>query len=168
VEPQGEPTHEELLLLLSAKDVTIKSLTGLVEQLAARVAELERRLRKDSSNSSKPPSSDAPFAKPAPKRSSRTRSGRRPGKQDGTPGSTLKRVEDPDAAQDARQVGRGDAPLRSVDRPHVRTDPAVRRVQQLLQHRDVGCRLVHAKEATDGNLRFSTATRACYTRRRDC
>jgi transposase len=96
VESQGEPTREELLLLLSAKDATIKSLTGLVEQLAARVAELERRLGKDSSNSSKPPSSDAPFAKPAPKRSSRTRSGRRPGKQDGTPGSTLKRVEDPD------------------------------------------------------------------------
>ncbi len=43
-----------------------------------------------------PPSSDAPFTKPAPKRSSRTRSGRRPGKQDGTPGSTLKRVGDPD------------------------------------------------------------------------
>lgn len=80
MESQDEPTREELLLLLSAKDATIKSLTGLVEQLAARVAELERRLGKDSSNSSKPPSSDAPFAKPAPKRSSRTRSGRRPGK----------------------------------------------------------------------------------------
>lgn len=96
VESQGEPTREELLLLLSAKDATIKSLSELVEQLAARVAELERRLGKDSSNSSQPPSSDVPFAKPAPKRSSRTRSGRRPGKQDGTPGSTLKRVEDPD------------------------------------------------------------------------
>jgi hypothetical protein len=54
VESQGEPTREELLLLLWAKDATIKSLTGLVEQLAARVAELERRLGKDSSNSSKP------------------------------------------------------------------------------------------------------------------
>ena len=42
MEPQGEPTHEELLLLLSAKDVTIKSLTGRVEQLAARVAERGR------------------------------------------------------------------------------------------------------------------------------
>ena len=54
MESQGEPTREELLLLLWAKDATIKSLTGLVEQLAARVAELERRLGKDSSNSSKP------------------------------------------------------------------------------------------------------------------
>lgn len=91
-----EPRREELLLLLSAKDATIKSLTKLVEQLAVRVAELERQRGKDSSNSSKPPSSDTPFAKPAPKRSSRTRSGRRPGKQDGTPGTTLRRVEDPD------------------------------------------------------------------------
>lgn len=96
MESRGEPTREELLLLLSAKDATIKSLTELVEQLAVRVAELERQRGKDSSNSSRPPSSDAPFAKPAPKRSSRTRSGRRPGKQDGAPGSTLKRVEDPD------------------------------------------------------------------------
>lgn len=103
MESQGEPTREELLLLLSAKDATIRSLTGLVEQLSAqveqalsRVAELERRLGKDSSTSSMPPSSDPPFAKPAPKRSSRTHSGRRPGKQDGAPGGTLKRVEDPD------------------------------------------------------------------------
>ena len=96
MESRGEPTREELLLLLSAKDATIASLMELVEQLTVRVAELERRLGKDSSNSSKPPSSDAPFAKPAPKRSSRTRSGRHAGKQDGTPGSTLKRVADPD------------------------------------------------------------------------
>jgi transposase len=103
VESRGEPTREELLLLLSAKDATIAALTALVEQeavqvaeLVARVAELERRLGKDSSNSSKPPSSDAPFARPAPKRSSRMRSGRGPGKQDGTPGTTLKRVGDPD------------------------------------------------------------------------
>ena len=96
MESHGEPTREELLLLLSAKDATIKSLTELVEQLAVRVAELERQRGKESSNSSKPPSSDTPFEKPAPKRSSRTRSGRRPGKQDGTPGSTLRQVEDPD------------------------------------------------------------------------
>jgi transposase len=103
VESRSEPAREELLLLLSAKDATIAALTALVEQqaaqvagLAARVAELERQSGKDSSNSSKPPSSDAPFNKPALKRSSRTRSGRGPGKQDGAAGSTLKRVEDPD------------------------------------------------------------------------
>jgi transposase len=103
VESESEPTYEELVLLLSAKDATITALTGVVEQLssrceqlAARVEELERQRGKDSSNSNRPPSSDVPFAKPAPKRSSRRRSGRGPGKQDGTPGTTLKRVEDPD------------------------------------------------------------------------
>lgn len=70
------------------------SLEALVEQLLARVAELEtalaqrdervaeleRQLACDSSNSSRPPSSDAPWSKqPAKKRSSRTRSGRKPG-----------------------------------------------------------------------------------------
>jgi transposase len=100
VESLSEPTREELLLLLSAKDATIAALVEQqavrVEELVARVAQLERQLGKDSSNSSKPPSSDVPFAKPVPKRSSRRRSGRGPGKQDGTPGTTLKRVEDPD------------------------------------------------------------------------
>lgn len=103
MESRTEPTYAELELLLAAKDATIASLTELVEQistragaLAARVEELERQRRKDSSNSSRPPSSDAPFDKPAPKRSSRTRSGRKPGKQEGTPGTTLRRVEDPD------------------------------------------------------------------------
>ncbi|MGW3626439.1 DUF6444 domain-containing protein [Streptomyces sp. NPDC000880] len=109
MESRGEPTREELLLLLSAKDATIAALTALVEQqavqvagLVARVAEPERQLGKDSSNSSKPPSSDAPFAKPAPKQSSRMRSGRGPGKQDGTAGTTLKRVEDPDTRPSSR------------------------------------------------------------------
>lgn len=74
----------------------IKQLSTQCELLLARVEELERRLGKDSSNSSKPPSSDPPFARPAPKRSSRTSSGRRRGKQDGAPGSTLRLVEDPD------------------------------------------------------------------------
>lgn len=66
-------------------------------QLAERVAELERRLGADSSNSSRPPSSDAPWAKkPAGKRSSRTRSGRKPGKQPGAPGSSRSLSDDCD------------------------------------------------------------------------
>jgi transposase len=71
-------------------------LSTQLAQMLARGAELERRLGRGSSTTSKPPSSDPPFAKPAPKRSARMRSGRRPGKQDETPGSALERVEDPD------------------------------------------------------------------------
>jgi transposase len=65
-----------------------------IEQLEAEVAELKRRLGMNSTNSSKPPSSDSPFVKPTPK-SLRPRSGRKPGGQPGHPGSTLALVADP-------------------------------------------------------------------------
>ncbi|MGW9029602.1 hypothetical protein ACWGQ5_36895 [Streptomyces sp. NPDC055722] len=64
-----------------------------VEELVGRVAQFERQRGKDLLET---PSSNAPFAEPAPKRSSRRRSGRGPGKQHGTPGTPRKRVEDPD------------------------------------------------------------------------
>jgi hypothetical protein len=63
--------------------------------LAARVEELERRLARDSSASSKPPSSDNPYKKKPKNRSLRRRSGRAPGRQPGAPSSTLKQSADP-------------------------------------------------------------------------
>ena len=63
--------------------------------LAAQVEELRRRLDKDSSTSSKPPSSDSPYTKKPKDRSLRGRSGRKPGKQPGAPSSTLKQSPDP-------------------------------------------------------------------------
>nr|WTB34963.1 DUF6444 domain-containing protein [Streptomyces sp. NBC_00830] len=96
MESASESSKEELKLLLAAKDATIAAQGALIEELAARVEELERRLDKDSSNSSRPPSSDLPFAKPAPKRSSRTLSGKCRGKQDGALGTTLRLVDNPD------------------------------------------------------------------------
>ncbi len=65
-----------------------------IEQLKTEVAELRRQLGQNSRNSSKPPSSDSPFVKPAPK-SLRRRSGRKPGGQPGHRGSTLAQVADP-------------------------------------------------------------------------
>jgi len=67
----------------------------LVEALRAEVAELRRQLGQNSQNSSRPPSSDSPFVKPAPK-SLRRKSGRKPGGQQGHPGSRLAQVADPD------------------------------------------------------------------------
>jgi transposase len=69
----------------------------LIARLQARVAELERRLGKDSSNSSKPPSSDG-LGKPArAERRVAERAGeRRPGKQPGAPGAHLAQVAQPD------------------------------------------------------------------------
>ena len=66
----------------------------MVEALRAQVAELTARLGQNSRNSSKPPSLDSPFVKPAVK-SLRRMSGRRPGGQQGHPGSTLAQVADP-------------------------------------------------------------------------
>src|SRR5208282_5114193 len=58
--------------------------------------ELRRRMDKDSSTSSKPPSSDSPYQKKPRDRSLRGRSGRKPGKQPGAQSSTLKQSPDPD------------------------------------------------------------------------
>jgi transposase len=66
--------------------------------LAARVGELERRLGKDSSNSSKPPSSDGLGKPTRAKRHSADRAAgrRKPGKQPGAPGAHLAQVAEPD------------------------------------------------------------------------
>jgi transposase/uncharacterized coiled-coil protein SlyX len=69
----------------------------LIATLQARVAELERRLGKDSSNSSKPPSSDG-LRKPsrAEQRTDERAERRRPGKQPGASGAHLAQVAEPD------------------------------------------------------------------------
>jgi transposase len=69
----------------------------LIATLQARVTELERRLSRDSSNSSKPPSSDG-LGKPAraERRDAEQTQGRRPGKQPGAPGAHLAQVATPD------------------------------------------------------------------------
>jgi transposase len=90
-------SREELLALVSAQVKTIEMLTARLEALEAENAELKRQLGQNSSNSSRPPSSDAPWSKqPAKKRSSRTRSGRKPGKQPGSSSSSRSLVDDPD------------------------------------------------------------------------
>jgi transposase len=66
-----------------------------VAALAVQVEELRRRLDKDSSTSSKPPSSDSPYKKKPKDRSLRGTSGRRPGKQPGAESSTLRQSPDP-------------------------------------------------------------------------
>lgn len=69
----------------------------VIAQQADEIAGLKRRLGEDSSTSSRPPSSDAPWDKqPATKRSSRTKSGRKPGKQPGSSSSSRSLIDDPD------------------------------------------------------------------------
>lgn len=67
--------------------------------LTGRLAELERRLGLNSSNSGKPPSSDG-LKKPPRVSSLREASGKKTGGQKGHPGETLCQVETPDATVD--------------------------------------------------------------------
>lgn len=98
------PSYEQLVELLEqlraqfgelgARNVELER---VVAEQADEIAALKRRLGADSSRSSRPPASDAPWDKqPAKKRSSRRRSGRKPGKQPGAPSVSRGLVEDPD------------------------------------------------------------------------
>ncbi len=105
---EPKPSYEELLAEnaeLRAENAALKEALVRVEaalaQAMARIAELEARLNQNSKNSSKPPSSDPPFAKP---KSLRGKSGRRPGRPDGQPGVTLSQVEDAGLHGGARAV----------------------------------------------------------------
>src|SRR5450631_1457832 len=84
-ESEAEPSREELIALVAA--------------LRAHIAELERRLGLNSSNSGKPPSSDG-LKKPSRVSSLREPSGKKTGGQKGHPGTTLRRTENPDATVD--------------------------------------------------------------------
>ncbi|MFC3455775.1 IS66 family transposase [Amycolatopsis speibonae] len=92
------PSYDELAALVASQAATITMLRAEVERLTARVGELERQLKTNSRNSSKPPSQDV-YSKPAPK-SLRRKTGRRQGKQPGTPGASLKLVDNPDTVVD--------------------------------------------------------------------
>ena len=72
----------------------IRYLESTVEQLQARVQELEDRLAKNSSNSSKPPTSNG--LKSPKTKSLRQSSGKNPGGQEGHAGKELAQVSNPD------------------------------------------------------------------------
>jgi transposase len=87
----------ELRAANSGLRAAVSELEAANAGLQARVTELERRLGRDSSNSSKPPSSDG-LGKPvrAQRRDAGQTQGRRPGKQPGAPGAHLAQVAEPD------------------------------------------------------------------------
>lgn len=83
---------EQLIATLLAR---IEELEALVKQQAARIAELEKRLGKNSRNSSKPPSSDG-LGKPPRTTSLRENGKNKSGGQKGHKGETLKQSAHPD------------------------------------------------------------------------
>jgi len=98
VPPTDDLSREELIALIGSLVSTNESLTESNAVLRSRIAELERRLGRNSGNSSLPPSSDdRPGVNRAARRAGRV-SGRKRGKQPGAPGSGLAWVE-PDVTE---------------------------------------------------------------------
>jgi transposase len=172
----GVPSPQELASLPAAELAVrlaeayrlIAELTGQAERLSARVEELERQARKDSSTSSRPPSSDSPYRKKGGDRSLRERGKRRPGKQPGDPGLTMNLVDDPDASiQCPPAACRGcgadlaSAPV-AAQRRHQVTDivpaPAPKVIEYVAQAKQcAGCGTV-----TAGELPAHVRARASY------
>ena len=75
-------------------ETCLKRFDGIIAELQNKIKELEERINKDSHNSNKPPSTDDPYKKQT--KSQRMKSGKKPGGQPGHPGTTLKRVANPD------------------------------------------------------------------------
>jgi transposase len=94
--PTAAPDGASVVAALLAEIVALRAENAA---LIGRLAELERRLGLNSSNSGKPPTSDG-LKKPPRVSSLREASGKRSGGQKGHPGATLVRVEKPDAIID--------------------------------------------------------------------
>jgi hypothetical protein len=148
----------------------VERLTALNERLSARVDELERRARQDSSTSSRPPSSDGPHKKEkrSTDRSLRERGKRRPGKQPGDPGVTMCLLDDPDESYDCppaacRRCGAGLAgePV-TASRRHQVTDieppPEPKVTQYVAQAKECPC----CGTVTEGELPAHVRARASY------
>jgi len=165
----GLPTADELAVL--PHEVLAERLADayrLIAQLTARVEALERRLGKDSSTSSKPPSSDSPFRKKPRDRSLREKGKRAPGKQPGEPGTTMRLVDDPDERlffppAECRGCGEGLAaePV-SAQRRHQVTDvapaPAPKVTEYVAQAKQCPC----CGEVTEGGLPAHVRARASF------
>ncbi len=167
--------HAELAVRLAEAYRLIAVLTAQAEELSAqvtvlqaRVEDLERQARRDSSTSSRPPSSDSPYKKQGRDRSSRERGKRRPGKQPGEPGTTMRLVDDPDERlffppAACRGCGEGLAGEPAVaQRRHQVTDiepaPAPRVTEYVAQAKECPC----CGTVTEGELPAHERARASF------
>lgn len=142
--------------MVVAQAELIEQQAARIEELVGQVAELQRRLGQNSSNSSLPPSSDR-FTAPRPQR--RKRSGRKPGKQPGAPGANLELVADPDEVVDhvpgaCSGCGAGPAGADSagviVRQVHDIPLVGVRVIEHRLHRRACGCGTVTTATAPAG------------------
>ncbi|MFF3160031.1 DUF6444 domain-containing protein, partial [Streptomyces sp. NPDC057910] len=97
------PSAEELAVLVAELRSEPAVVRTELAEAKVRIVDLEARLGQNSTNSSRPPSSDG-LMKPAPK-SLREKSGRSPGRPKGRPGLTLRQVPGPDHGVEYRPQG---------------------------------------------------------------
>jgi transposase len=165
----GVPSAEELAGLPHAElAARLAEAYRLIAQLAARVEQLERQGRRDSSTSSKPPSSDSPYGKKPRDRSLRERGKRRPGKQPGEPGTTMRLVDNPDERFECppAECGGCGAGLAgeevTAQRRHQVTDigpaPAPKVTEYVAQAKECPC----CGTVTEGKLPAHVRARASY------
>jgi transposase len=165
----GVPSAEELSALPHAElAARLAEAYRLIAELTARVEQLERQVRKDSSTSSRPPSSDSPYKKKPRDRSLRERGKRRPGKQPGEPGTTMRLVDDPDERlefppPECRGCGAGlDGEPVAAQRRHQVTDiepaPAPKVTEYVAQAKECPC----CGTVTEGELPGHVRARASY------
>jgi transposase len=154
----GTDGADGLSAQLTALEASLAERDALIALLRAEIADLRRQLGQDSRNSSKPPSTDSPFDKPAPK-SLRRRSGRKPGGQPGHPGETLRQVDDPDeivrhepAVCRCCGLGLDGRPVSSVTRRQSFDVPPVkvRVTEHQMVERECVCGVRTAADAPDG------------------
>jgi transposase len=142
---------------IAAQDAEIAVLREALAGLQSQVADLAAQVKANSRNSSKPPSSDG-LAKPAPK-SLRGKTGRRPGRPKGQPGSTMELTDHPDKRVRHRpaRCGRCGKSLKGaevtaverrqvIDIPRVRAKTAEHQMLTLL----CGCGCETKADAPDG------------------
>jgi transposase len=165
----GVPSAEDLAALPHAElAARLAEAYRLIGKLTARVEQLERAARRDSSTSSRPPSSDGPYKKKGRDRSSRERGKRRPGKQPGDPGTTMRLVDDPDerlffppAACGGCGTGLAGEPA-VAQRRHQVTDiapaPVPRVTEYVAQAKECPC----CGTVTEGELPAGVRARASY------
>jgi transposase len=160
--------HAELAARLAEAYRLIGELTAQVGCLSARVEELERRGHRDSSTSSRPPSSDSPYQTKSRDRSLRERGKRGPGKQPGEPGTTMKLVDHPDKRfvyppGACRQCGTGLAaePV-AAQRRHQVTDIEPAPVPTVTEHVAQAKQCPCCGTVTEGELPPHVRARASY------
>jgi len=97
MEPLRIPSEAEIrAAYCEGEDAVVRLFYETISKLDERIQRLEDQIAKNSSNSSKPPSSDGFKKKP---KSLRQKSGKKSGGQPGHPGHTLKAVTTPDHVQ---------------------------------------------------------------------